>query len=211
MTVVEGRSGGEASPRAVVRVRLRRAVLRTAVMSLAAAMLPLGLTLVVVIVGGGRWPALLAVELIVLLACLALVLRRRAVFVEVTDRVLRGNGIASPMETVPVEQIGAVHLVPTYVLGIDEPILQLLVTDRSGRRVFRMRGTYWEHGDLELVAAALPVRPHVVAEPIRLADFYAQYPTSEYWFENKLSVRILTVLSVCALSTVLAVALSAGA
>lgn len=210
MTVVERRSDAGTGPRAGtrVRVRLRRAVLHSAIVSLTAAMVPLGLTLGVLVAVGGHWPVLLAIEVFILAACLALVLRRRAVFAEVTAHELRGNGIASPMETVPIERIGAVHLVPTYVLGRDEPITQLLITDRSGRRLFRMRGTYWEGGDLELIAAALPVRTEIVAEPIRLADFYAHYPTSEYWFENKRSMRILTVLGVCALSTVLAVAIT---
>lgn len=208
MAIVEGRSDAEVATRAGirVRVRLRRELLRTSMVSLGAAMVPLTAALCAIAAAhNSRWPVLLAVELFILLSCLAIVLRRRVVYAEVTETVLRGNGIASPMEEVALDRIAAVHLVPTYVLGTDEAVYQLLATDAAGCRVFRMRGTYWENGDLERVAAALPVRAHVVREPIRLAEFWARYPTSEYWFENKPLVQVLIVLGVCAASVVLAI------
>lgn len=184
-------------------MRPRRELLRTAAVSLLAAMVPLTAALWAVATARGNWGVVLGLELAILLGCLAVVLRRHAMFVEVTATELRGNGIATPLVTAPFDRIAAAYLVPTYVLGSEVIVTQLLVTDAEGRRLFRMRSIYWEDGDLERVARALPVRPHVIAEPMRLSEFWRHYPTSEYWFENKPAGRVLSVLGVCLLSVLL--------
>ena len=50
--------------------------------------------------------------------------------------------------------------------------LAVLVRDAGGARLFRMRGNYWNDGDLDRVAEVLPVAPITVTEPIDLRDFF---------------------------------------
>ena len=76
-------------------------------------------------------------------------------------------------------------LVPTYVGQAPEAVTQLLVRDARGRRLFRMRGNFWQPADLRAVADSLPVRAVVIDEPMPLSEFFRAYPDSAYWFEDK--------------------------
>lgn len=107
---------------------------------------------------------------------------------------LRGNGIFSPLEEVELSSIARVDLVNTYVGLVSTPVCQLLVRDAEGARLFRMRGNFWNDGDLERVAAALPVAAARVTEPLDLRDFFRRYPGSAYWFENKRIIAVAAIL-----------------
>jgi hypothetical protein len=67
-----------------------------------------------------------------------------------------------------------------------------------------MRGNFYPDGALEQIAAALPVKPEVVSEPISITEFFRAYPGSAYWFEHRPILRI--VVFVVALVLALAVA-----
>jgi hypothetical protein len=78
-----------------------------------------------------------------------------------------------------------VDIVPVYVGQSPETVPQLLVRDAEGRRLYRLRGTFWHAGDLTKVAEALPVPARIAPEPMSFAEFFAAYPGSAYWFENR--------------------------
>ncbi len=82
---------------------------------------------------------------------------------------------------------------------------QLLVRDDDGKRLFRMRGNFYRDGDLETIAAALPVPAQTTAEPIEITEFFRTYPGSAYWFEHRPILRIV----VFAVALVLALAIAA--
>lgn len=168
-----------------VRIVPRRSLLVTALVSVLLVLLPVSAVLYWFAIprGQGLWVAV--VQVVIVLASLGMLLRQLTVDAVVGDGELRGRGIFSPMQRVRLDDIARVDLVPVYVGQSPETVLQLLVRDADGRRVFRLRGTYWHTGDLEKIADALPVPTHVASEPMTRAEFFDAYPGSAYWFENR--------------------------
>ena len=133
--------------------------------------------------GQALWIALM--QAIVVGVSLALLARQLTVDTVVADGELRGRGIFSPMVRVPLDTIASVDVVPVYVGQSPETVPQLLVRDAEGRRLFRLRGTFWHADDLTKVMDALPVPAQIVTEPMSFPEFFAAYPGSAYWFENR--------------------------
>lgn len=169
----------------VLRVAPRRSLLVTALLSVLLVLGPVSAVLYWYAVprGQGAWIAL--GQVVVVLGSLVVLLRQLTVDTVVDATELRGRGIFSPLVRVPLSSIARVDIVPVYVGQSPEPVRQLLVRDAEGRRLYRMRGHYWYPGDLERVAAALPVPVNVATEPISPAELFTVYPGSAYWFENR--------------------------
>ncbi|WP_395639965.1 hypothetical protein [Pseudolysinimonas sp.] len=185
---------------AAVRIVPRRSLLVSALVSILVVLIPISAVLYWFAVprGQGVWVAV--TQAIVVVVSLALLARQLTVDAVVADGELRGRGIFSPMERVPLSAIAAVDLVPVYVGQSPETVPQLLVRDAVGRRLFRLRGTFWNAGDLERIADALPVAMRVAPEPMSHAEFFAAYPGSAYWFENRpwlVAGLLLVVIAAC--------------
>ena len=107
----------------------------------------------------------------------------------------------------PIEKIASVDIVPVYVGQSPETVPQLLVRDAEGRRLFRLRGTFWHSEDLAKIADALPVPARVGREPMSFPEFFAAYPGSAYWFENRpwLMAAILGVVILICVAAVVGV------
>jgi hypothetical protein len=176
---------------ALVTVRPRRSLLRTGFVSVVLAMIPLFGVLYWFSIEHGSWLIVFVVHLVVSLAATAVLIRQTMVHSAVTETELIGNGIFSPMIRVPLSSIAKVDLVETYVGQAPESTTQLLVRDGDGKRLFRMRGSFYNDGDLAKIAAALPVKADIVAEPIGLTEFFRAYPGSAYWFEHRPVLRIV--------------------
>lgn len=172
-------------------VRPRRSLMTTAFVSVVLAMVPVFGVLYWFAVQHGSWALVFVVHLAVTIACLATLGRQLTVFSAVTETELVGRGIFSPLIRVPLSSIASVVVVPTYIGQSPDPVLQLLVRDASGSRLFRMRGTYWTPDDLKAFAHAMPVVPTFVQEPIAIGEFYRTYPGSAYWFQNKPALWII--------------------
>jgi hypothetical protein len=188
-----------------LRVRPRRSLMTTAFVSIVLAMIPVFGVLYWFAVQHGSWGLVFVVHLAITIACLAILARQLTVFTAVTETELVGRGIFSPILRVPLSAISRVIIVPTYIGQSPDAVLQLLVQDASGARLFRMRGTYWNPEDLRAVANALPSTPKVVQEPIGIREFYRTYPGSAYWFQNKPALWIILF----ALAVLLIVAIAA--
>jgi hypothetical protein len=188
----------------LVTVRPRRSLLRTGFVSVVLAMIPLFGVLYWFSIEHGSWLAVFVVHVIVSLAATGVLLRQTMVHSAVTETELIGNGIFSPMVRVPLAEIAKVDLVETYVGQAPESVTQLLVRDADGKRLFRMRGSFYHDGDLQKIADALPAKTDVVTEPIGLTEFFRTYPGSAYWFEHRPILRI--VVFAVALFAALAVA-----
>lgn len=169
----------------VVRIAPRRSLLVSALLSILLVLSTVAAVLFWYAIprGQGFWVGV-GVGIVVV-AAFGLLFRQLRVDTVIADGELRGNGIFSPMVRVPLEKIAAVDLVPVYVGQSPESAYQLLVRDADGARLFRLRGTYWHAGDLEKIAEALPVPTHVATEPMSISEFFAAYPGSAYWFENR--------------------------
>lgn len=175
----------------LVTVRPRRSLLTTGFVSIVLAMIPLFGVLYWFSFEHGSWFIVFVVHLIVLLAAVVVLVRQLTVYSAVTKTELVGRGIFSPLIRVPLSQVARVDLVETYVGQAPESVTQLLVRDADGKRLFRMRGSFYHDGDLPKIAAALPVKPDVVAEPIGLTEFFRSYPGSAYWFEHRPILRVV--------------------
>jgi len=187
-----------------LRVRPRRSLLTTAFVSIVLAMIPVFGVLYWFSIEHGSWALVFVVHLAITIACLATLWRQLTVFTAVTDTELVGNGIFSPTVRIPLSAIASVLVVPTYIGQSPDPVLQLLVRDSSGARLYRMRGSFWTPDDLKAVANALPVAATFVEEPISIREFYRTYPGSAYWFQNKPALWV--VVFVLGVALIVAVA-----
>ena len=191
----------------VVRIVPRRSLLVSALVSIIVVLVPVSAVLYWFAIprGQGLWIAL--AQAIVVGAGLALLWRQLTLDTVVADGELRGRGIFSPMVRVPLEKIATVDIVPVYVGQSPETVPQLLVRDAAGRRLFRLRGTFWHSEDLAKVADALPVPARVAREPMSFPEFFAAYPGSAYWFENRpwLMAAILGVVILLSVAAVVGV------
>jgi hypothetical protein len=187
-----------------LRVRPRRSLVTTAFVSTVLMMIPVFGVLYWFAIQHGSWGLVFAVHLAITIVCLATLWRQLTVFTAVTETELVGRGIFSPIVRIPLGEISSVVVVPTYLGQSLDPVLQLLVRDASGARLFRMRGNFWTPEDLTAVANALPVTPVFVAEPTSIREFYRTYPGSAYWFQNKPGLWVVLLLPAVAL--ILAVA-----
>lgn len=188
-----------------VLVKPRRSLLTTALLSAALAFIPVFGVLYWFAIDHESWQAVAVVNIVVVLLGVALVARQLAVHAEVTETELRGNGIFTPLVTVPLERVRSVLLVPTYVGQAPEAVTQLLIRDSRGRRLFRMRGNFWNPADLRAVADSLPVRVVVIDEPMPLSEFFSAYPGSAYWFEDKPGLRVVLIGGLIAVALAIAV------
>jgi len=179
------------SDAALVTVRPRRSLVTTAFVSVVLAMIPVFGVLYWFSFEHDSWFVVLLVHILVVAAALLMLLRQLTVYSAVTPTELIGRGIFSPLIRVPLDRIATVDLVETYVGQAPDSVTQLLVRDAEGRRLFRMRGNFYPPGDLERIAAALPVPAAVNSEPIPLSEFFRSYPGSAYWFEHRPILRIV--------------------
>jgi hypothetical protein len=177
-----------------VTVRPRRSLITTGAIAIALGVIPLFGVAYWFSIEHGGWHIVLIVNIVVAAACAIIVVRQLTVYSAVTDTELIGRGIFSPLIRVPLDAIGAVHLVETYVGQAPDSVTQLLVTDGAGERLFRMRGNYYREGDLGRIADALPVKTTVTPEPMGLAEFFRTYPGSAYWFEARPILRIVVIV-----------------
>lgn len=168
-----------------VRIVPRRSLLVSGLLSILLVLLPISGVLYWFAIprGQGGWVAL--AQVVVVLLSLAIMFRQLSVDAVVADGELRGRGIFSPMVRVPLARIARVDLVEVYIGGSTETVPQLLVRDAEGRRLFRLRGTFWHPGDLRAIAKALPVSTTLAPEPMTITEFFVAYPGSAYWFENR--------------------------
>lgn len=171
-------------------VRPRRSMLVTGFVSIALGMIPLFGVLYWFGAEHGNWVPVLIVHLTATATAVLVLIRQLTVYSAVTATELVGRGIFSPLVRVPLEAITSVDLVETYVGQAPDSATQLLVRDAEGRRLFRMRGNFYQDGDLQRIAEALPVAARVSPEPIPLTEFFRAYPGSAYWFEGRPIVRV---------------------
>jgi hypothetical protein len=109
--------------------------------------------------------------------------RQKSVFTGITDGALVGNGIFSPVVRVPLDEIHRVEFVSVESKDPDEPAVQFVALDASGRTRFRMRAHYWHLEDLRALADRLGCAGDR-RDPMTTEEFFEAYPGSAYWFEK---------------------------
>lgn len=187
----------------IVRIVPRRSLMVSALISILVVLIPVSAVLYWFAIPRGQGAWIGVMQAIVVVVALALLWRQLTVDTVVADGELRGRGIFSPMVRVPLEKIATVDVVTVYVGQSPETVPQLLVRDAAGRRLFRLRGTFWHARDLTKVTEALPVPARIAPEPMSFAEFFAAYPGSAYWFENR-PWLMAGLLAVCIAASVAA-------
>ncbi len=168
-----------------VRIVPRRSLIVTGAIAFALANVPVFGALYWVGLEGDHVLPVIVLHVLVLAAGAAVLARQLTIDTVVDGVEISGRGIFSPMVRVPLDRIARVDLVPIYLTQANEPHTQLLARDAGGRRLYRLRGTFWHDEDLDRVAAALPVPAERAAEPMSATEFFQNYPGSAYWFENR--------------------------
>jgi hypothetical protein len=168
-----------------VRIVPRRSLLVSALVSIIVVLIPVSAVLYWFAIPRGQGPWIGLMQAVVIIAAITLLLRQLTVDTVVGDGELRGRGIFSPMVRVPLDEIASVDIVPVYVGQSPETVPQLLVRGADGRRLFRLRGTFWHAHDIVKITDALPVSARIAPEPMSAPEFFAAYPGSAYWFENR--------------------------
>ncbi|MFD4422967.1 hypothetical protein ACFWN7_15900 [Agromyces sp. NPDC058484] len=99
------------------------------------------------------------------------------------------RGFFGGTSTVAARDIAGVLRVQIYRGNSLDVSQELFVVSRSGRGVFRMRGTFWDTSTMDRVAPILGAEETVHAEPVTLAELRRSDPKLLYWFERRSLAR----------------------
>lgn len=179
-----------ATPRSLVRVSPDRRLARSGVLAVLLVSLPIFGMLFFLGLDDGVWPVAIGGELLCLIATGIALVRFFGTFVEVTETTIEEREFLGRRTSTPRAEVHSVVLARTYRSSSSDSTPQLIVRGASGRRILRMRGYFWAEELISEVAAAIEVpvvRPH---EPMSAKDFFADYPGSAYWFEDRPAVAV---------------------
>lgn len=184
----------------LTRVTPRRVLVRNALWSYVLISLALFGSLYYLSIPRGTWPGLLAGQLGTIAFCLLAYLRYRMTYIEVTTEEIVERGFFGFTRRIPLSLVASTVLAETYRSHAPDSTSQLLVRDAAGRRLLRMRGTFWTLAAVRRVAEATGVPTEHYPDPITLREFFANFPGSAYWFEHRPALFVVTVLAIFALS-----------
>ncbi|TXN32469.1 hypothetical protein [Lacisediminihabitans profunda] len=173
-----------------VRVRPKSGIVRSGLLILLIVPLPIFGSLALLSAQNGPWPFAAFGEALCLLLCwLGLALYRR-VFIGVTSKSIEERGLLGRHTSHRTADVATIVLAHTFGASSADTLPQLIVRDRAGTRMLRMRGLYWTEESMLAVANAIGEEVQVVKEPMTSAEFFARYPGSAYWFENRRGLAI---------------------
>ncbi|MET3769294.1 hypothetical protein ABIB15_001985 [Marisediminicola sp. UYEF4] len=187
-------------PIVFTRVVPRRILVRNALWSYVLISLALFGSLYYLAIPRGTWPGLLSWQLGTMLLCLVAYLRYRLTYIEVTPEAIVERGFLGSTRRIPLSRVATTVLAETYRSHAPDSTPQLLVRDAAGRRLLRMRGTFWSRAAIRRVADATGVPTEHYPDPITSREFFAGFPGSAYWFEHRPALFVATVLAVFAVS-----------
>ncbi|MCY7326793.1 MAG: hypothetical protein LH605_11785 [Microbacteriaceae bacterium] len=187
-------------PIVLTRVMPRRILVRNALWSYVLISLALFGSLYYLSIPRGTWPGLLLGQLGTILLCLIAYLRYRSTYIEVTTESIAERGFFGLTRRIPLSRVATTVLAETYRSHAPDSTPQLLVRDAAGRRLLRMRGTFWSLAAIRRVADAIGVPTEHHPDPTTSREFFANFPGSAYWFEHRPALFVVTALAVFAVS-----------
>lgn len=177
-----------------VRVAPKKTLLVNALLSYLLITLPLFGSAFLLGAPHGMTELILTANIGTVLVGLLAYVRYRMAFVGVTEDRLVKRSYLGRASSVPLSSIATVVLVETYRTHATDCSPQLLICDAKGRRLSRMRGTFWTEKSMRAVADSLDRPLTQVREPMTTKEFFAAYPGSAYWFENRPALTALAVV-----------------
>lgn len=172
------------SAAATVRVRARDSLLHSGVFGAVAAGIPLFAVLYSLAVAQGSWLRVLVVQVIFMALFAALVLRHLGAFVEVTATTITKQTLFV-RTVVKRSDVASLHMADTYHTSSEDLVPQMFALDAAGKRLLRMRGTFWARENMLAVCAAIGAPLVIEPRPLTTKEFYALAPGIAYWYEGR--------------------------
>lgn len=204
-------AGSEDRDEWLVRVTPKRSLFRTGLWSLVATIVPLFGALLL-LASDDELVSVIALLGVVVTVAGAVWIRYASTFVGVSPAEVVERGFAGRLIRTPVDRVERALIADTYRVNAPDTLPQLVLWGADGERVLRMRGTFWVPADMERVADAVGVPLERRSDPLTRAEFFAENPASEYWFDNRrwLLVAGIAVTGVAILVATLALMTMAG-
>jgi len=193
--------------RETVTVRPRRGVARGALLTGVFSLAPVLVALLWLTLPSGRQDAVLAAAAGGVVIGLLMYWRYLLSYAAVTRTEFVKRGWLPGFVRLRRDDIVALVLVRTYRDHSTETVTQLLALDHAGRRLFRMRSTYWSDESVEAVVDALGTPTTTLPRPLTRREFFAAYPDSPYWYESRPWVGVTIAVGLFALASSSIVAL----
>ena len=171
--------------RDTVTVRPRRELARGATLTGVFSLSPVLIAVLWLTLPTGHQCGVLAVACGVVVMGLLMYWRYRLSYAAVTRTEFVKRGWLPGFVRLRRDEIDSLVLVRTYRDHSTETSTQLLALDDEGRRLFRMRGTYWSETSVDAVVDALGIPTTVLPRPLTRREFFAAYPDSPYWYESR--------------------------
>lgn len=187
--------------RGTVTVRPRRELARGATLTGVFSLSPVLVAVLWLTLPTGHQNGVLAVAVGVVVMGLLMYWRYRLSYAAVTRTEFVKRGWLPGFVRLRRDDVDTLVLVRTYRDHSTETVTQLLALDDEGRRLFRMRGTYWSEASVEAVVEALGMPTTVVPRPLTRREFFAAYPDSPYWYESRPWIGVTIAGALFALAT----------
>lgn len=171
--------------RGTVTVRPRRELARGATLTGVFSLSPVLVAVLWLTLPTGHQNGVLAVAVGVVVMGLSMYWRYRLSYAAVTRTEFVKRGWLPGFVRLRRDDVDTLVLVRTYRDHSTETSTQLLALDDEGRRLFRMRGTYWSETSVDAVVDALGIPTTVLPRPLTRREFFAAYPDSPYWYESR--------------------------
>lgn len=133
----------------------------------------------------GTWPLAVAGMALTLLACAIGVKQFRSIFIGVTATTIEERGLFGSRTSTSLASAASVALVSIYSRGLPDPVNQLIVSDAEGRRLLRMRGSYWTLDAMRSVIASIDLTPSLPTDVMTRKEFFTAFPGAAYWFDRR--------------------------
>lgn len=181
------------TPHAGVRIRPRPAPVRGGLLAIFVTSLVFFGALGILGLANGSWPLAIIGEVLSLAVILLGAVLAATTYIQITAEHIIERGFWGLMSKHRLFDVDSVVLVRVYDGDTESELQQLIVRDPAGRRLLRMRGTFWTPDDVQAVVDAIGEPVHEPPEPMTLNEFFERYPGAAYWFERG---RLMLALSI---------------
>ncbi|MDP3207879.1 MAG: hypothetical protein Q8M65_01915 [Rhodoglobus sp.] len=165
-------------------MRARRSLIRSALFGAVAAGVPLFVVLYWLSFEQGFWWRVLIAQLIYVGFFAIVALRHRAIFLEVTPTKITKQGLFA-RGAFDSGDVASLYLADVQHASAHDPVSQLVALGADGRRLFRMRGTFWDREAMVTVASVIGAPLTIESRHLTMKEFYAARPGVAYWYEGK--------------------------
>jgi hypothetical protein len=189
----------DATSETTLLVRTRPHLMRSGTLAITAGAVPLFAVLYWMSISQGSWRRVLVVHAIFMAVWAFAWFRFRGVYVRVDAGGVTKQSFLRRY-VVARERVADILIAATYRDSSADSVPQFVAFDAAGRRVLRMRGYFWERGDMLAIARALGVAARVDATPVSRREFYDGNPGVAYWYEGRPWLKIAGVATALALA-----------